>query len=131
MWILRDEMWLESIESYEGLQGRVERIRTRLRDEVFKAVMREGRICGYGAPAKATTLLNFCGLDDYQIAFVVDSTPAKQGRYIPGTGIQIRGEDAVLTPTVLLLAWNYASSIMRKNPHVEHWIVPIPSPGVL
>jgi SAM-dependent methyltransferase len=126
--IRASEGWLGSFGAYEGMQGRAERIRFRLLELLDAA---PGSVGGYGAPAKATTLLSFCGITRTDLEFVVDTTPAKQGRYIPGTGIPIVAPAAApAVGTFLLLAWNYAPQIMRNNPGRE-WIVPIPAPVVL
>jgi hypothetical protein len=129
--IRASETWLNSWSAYEGMQGRVERIRDRLWD-VLAGELRAGRtLAGYGAPAKATTLLAFSGIDAETIPFVVDTTAAKQGRHIPGTGIPILApSEASHADSFLLLAWNYARQIMRNNPG-HRWIVPIPAPVVL
>lgn len=124
--ILNSERWLNSDAAYEGMQGRTERIRSRLWDLVGEYAP----VAGYGAPAKATTLLNFCGMGAPMISHVVDTTTAKQGRYIPGTGIPIVAPPGPQADTFLLLAWNYAGAIMRQYPSVR-WIVPIPAPVVL
>jgi novobiocin biosynthesis protein NovU/D-mycarose 3-C-methyltransferase len=123
--IRASEGWLDGFGAYEGMQGRAERIRDRLLDLLDT---QSGAIGGYGAPAKATTLLNFCGINAGDVAFVVDTTEAKQGRHIPGTGIPIVAPDAAPdADTFLLLAWNYAQQIMQRNPGRD-WIVPIPGP---
>lgn len=122
--VLRAEAWLPS--GYAGLQGRAERIRTRIRDLVASA---KGVTAVYGAPAKATTLLNFCGFTSKDLAFCTDLTPAKWGRHIPGTAIPIQ-EPGVLPDTYLLGVWNYAGSVMRNNPG-PRWIMPLPAPMLL
>lgn len=129
--IRASETWLESWSAYEGMQGRVERVKTRLWD-LLGAEMSAGRtLAGYGAPAKATTLLAFCGIDSVVIPHVVDTTEAKQGRHIPGTGIPIVAPaDAPPVNTYLSLAWNYQRQIMRNNPG-HRWIMPIPAPVLL
>ncbi len=92
---------------------------------------------GFGAPAKATTLLNFCGIDSSLLRYVTDSTPAKQGKFIPGTGLQILDPVGSHEPadTFLVLAWNYAPEILRKNLSFTvdggSWILPIPAPVLL
>lgn len=138
--IRASEDWLRIRSSYSGLQGRVERIRTRLREGLFtrKYVADGAPIIGYGAPAKATTLLNFCGIDSRIINWVFDSTSAKQGRFIPGTGIPILPPDdsaMMHVDATLILAWNYANVIMRMNDQYVNghhsWIIPIPAPIML
>lgn len=126
--IRASEAWLDSFGAYEGMQGRAERIRDRLLDLLDA---QPDPIGGYGAPAKATTLLNFCGINTADVGFVIDTTLAKQCRHIPGTGIPIVAPaEAPDAPMFLLLAWNYAAQIMQRNPGRE-WIVPIPAPVVL
>ena len=121
------ETWLDSFCAYEGMQGRAERIRDRLCDLV---TAQPGITAVYGAPAKATTLLNFCELTAADLSWCVDSTGAKQGRHIPGTGIPIVTPGFMGAATYVLASWNYASTIMHRNPH-KQWIVPLPAPIVL
>jgi len=125
------EAWLNGTSAYEGVQGRVDWIRDRL-TALIDVTSADGTVAGYGAPAKATTLLNYCGLTVDSIGYVVDTTEAKQGRYIPGTGIPIVApQDIQRHPdTYLCLAWNYAGVIMRNNPG-PRWILPIPAPVLL
>lgn len=80
------------------------------------------RIPMFGAPAKATTLIHHFGLQGH-ITFAADDTPQKQGRYIPGTGIQIRPMNGVQPQTMLLAAWNYADHLKAKYPQFD-FIVP-------
>lgn len=123
----RDESWLRSIEAYRGFQGRVNRIRDRLLRLIDEC---DGHMIGYGAPAKATTLLNFCGIDS--LKYVIDTTKAKQGRYIPGVYTPIVAPTADMFSNVdvtLLLAWNYAGDIRVKHPEFKgRWLLPIPGP---
>jgi len=137
-WIADTERWLDDPDVYEGMQGRTERIRDRLFDLVMAEKRAGRRVAGYGAPAKATTLLNFCNLNYGMLTHIVDTTPAKQGRHIPGTRLRIVAPDATdvdQPDTLLLLAWNYLSPIVRN--HAEFMadggriIVPIPAPVVI
>lgn len=136
--ILTQESWLRDLSAYGGLQGRAERLRTRLQQLVHDELLDGRRVVGYGAPAKATTLLSFCDLNTNALDVVIDTTVAKQGRYVPGTGLLIvPPEDTVLTPdtTCLMLAWNYAQTIMRNHTEFTRgggrWILPIPAPTLI
>jgi hypothetical protein len=120
------ERWLSDFGAYEGMQGRAERIRARLWDLLER---QEGITAVYGAPAKATTLLNFCGLTRQHLWWCVDTTPAKQGRHIPGTGIPIVSPDHMGASQYLLAAWNYAAPIMARH-RDRRWILPLPAPVV-
>jgi hypothetical protein len=134
--IISSEAWLADTNVYRGLQGRAERLRDRLLQLLQTESDRSHVVVGYGAPAKATTLLNFCGIGTELVDFVTDTTEAKQDRYIPGTGIKIWSpsvEEHI--DTYLLLAWNYVKPIMRGEQQFTidggHWILPIPSPTLL
>lgn len=123
------ERWLASFGAYEGMQGRAQRIRDRLLGMLDER--RDQTVALYGAPAKATTLLNFCGLTYVDLPYCWDTTPAKQGRHIPGTGIEIREPWTGSRPDAFLLcAWNYLRPIMKGHPGFE-WIVPFPAPLAL
>jgi SAM-dependent methyltransferase len=133
-----EEKWLHSVGAYGGVQGRVDRIATRLRETLWGLQDDGAKLIGYGAPAKATTLLNFCNIGSGILDCVIDSTPAKQGRYIPGTGLRIVAPNEVDLRDytgALLLAWNYSDVIMRKNAEFAarggRWVVPIPAPVIL
>ena len=71
----------------------------------------------YGATAKGNTLLNYVGLNQNHIKYCVDCTEIKQGKYLPGSNIQIVSEDfADQNPPThfLLTAWNYKDEIIKK-----------------
>lgn len=75
------------------------------------------RIWMYGASAKASTFVNYLGVDERLVSQCADSTPIKVGRYIPGTGIRIcdEGEAIAAQPDYFLVtAWNYADEIIAK-----------------
>ena len=136
---LRDsENWLADTDVYAGLQGRAERLRARLLQLLTNERDLGHVVVGYGAPAKATTLLNFCGVGDDLVTWVLDTTKAKQDRFIPGTGIKIYNPGAIArehVDTYLLLAWNYQREIMRNEQQFTidggRWIVPVPAPTLL
>ena len=95
-------------------------------------------IAGYAAPAKATTLLNYCAIGPETLDYVVDRAPTKQGRRIPGVGVPIFAPDhmaAAPPDVVLILAWNLADEIAGElEPLVERGVrlaTPMPKPGFL
>lgn len=76
------------------------------------------KVLGYGAPAKGTVRLNYCGIGTDLLTEVIDSTPAKQGLHVPGTHQYIRPPSALneINPDyVLLLAWNHAPEILARE----------------
>lgn len=110
----------------------------KLRDDLNKFLaecVKSGKtIQAYGATAKGNTLLNFLGVNNKQIKYCVDSTDIKKGMYLPGSHIEIIGEEAVLNMQpdfYLLTAWNYKDEIINKVREMRNYkstfIVPFPS----
>jgi methylation protein EvaC len=130
------ERWTEDWGIFDGFQGRVQHVQDRLLNLLDQEINVHRRVAGYAASAKSTTLLNFCHIDSSVLEYVEDTTPAKIGRFTPGTKIPIvaRG-DREIADTYLMLAWNYAPAVLRRflgdNPQPStRWIVPIPLPVV-
>ena len=107
---------------WRAFKARIQRAKTQVQQQVLAV---DGQIAAFGATAKATTLLHHFGLTE-AITYCVDSTPAKQGRYLPGTTIPIcdpAGLREAPPAAVLLTAWNFESVIRAQYPHL-HFIVP-------
>ena len=76
------------------------------------------KIIGFGAPAKATTILNYFGLGEKQFKYIVDDNELKHSKFIPGTNIQILSKNSISSKNydiVLVLAWNFYNSIVKNN----------------
>jgi hypothetical protein len=91
------------------------------------------KIVGYGAPAKGSTLLNFYGIGRETLDYVIDTTPLKQGLFMPGVQVPILHPEVIyqLKPDyVLLLAWNYTDAILKKEKKLRQsgvkFIIPVP-----
>lgn len=109
---------------YEGFDARVRAVRTGLLDFLAGAKGRGERVVAYGAAAKGNTLLNYCGVTDADIDFVVDRNPAKQNTLLPGSRIPVRPVDALVEAQpdhVLILPWNIKDEVMRQLPEVTGW----------
>ena len=134
--LLVREQLVRHMSAYGGAQMRAERVRDRLL-EVLESQRAAGLVvAGYGMPAKATTLLNFCGIDRRLVSHIVDTTPAKIGRYAPGVKIPVVGPNDRNEPdTYLVLVWNYLRGILQRESRFQasggEFIVPLPVPVVL
>jgi len=119
---------------YAGFRRAVETIRTDLLAMVGR-MRAEGRtIGGYGAAAKGTVLLNYCGLTPASVAFVADRNPYKQGRRMPGCGIPVVAAEEIAARRpdyVLLFVWNLKDEVMRQEAAYRQaggrFIVAVPS----
>ncbi|MEO6743468.1 MAG: class I SAM-dependent methyltransferase [Caldimonas sp.] len=109
---------------YRGLQARADRIKDALVTFLIEQKRAGRSVVGYGAAAKGNTLLNYAGVRPDLLPFVVDASPHKQGRYLPGSRIPVRDEAAlrVARPDfVLLLPWNLRDEIASQLAYVRDW----------
>ncbi|MEK6844138.1 MAG: NAD-dependent epimerase/dehydratase family protein, partial [Nanoarchaeota archaeon] len=108
---------IDKFETYQKFASQITGLRDRIRDFTIKAKSEGKTIIGYGAPAKATTLLNFYKLNNQFIDYIIEDNPLKQGKIIPGVRIPIISKQAMnKSPDyIYLLAWNFADEIMQKN----------------
>jgi SAM-dependent methyltransferase len=129
---------LTSSEYYREFGSRVDGIRSDLL-ELLNSLKAQGKsIAAYGAAAKGSTLLNYAGIDEGLVDFVVDRNVHKHGLFMPGVHIPIHGPERLLERMpdyVLLLAWNYRDEVMaQQREYLERggrFIVPVPSPRIL
>ncbi len=96
------------------------------------------RIAGYGAPAKGNTLLNFFSIGTELLDYIVDDSPHKQGRHTPGKRIPVISSTLLVDSPpdyLLILAWNFAPSIIAKNEAFRKgggkFIIPVPVPRII
>jgi len=95
-------------------------------------------VAGFGAPAKATTLMHHFGIGPDVVDFIVDDSPWKQGLYTPGLHIPVVSADVLYErrpDAVVILAWNFADSIIDKHSAYRNsggrFIVPLPQPRMV
>ena len=102
--------------------------------EVVDDFSRSRTVVGYGASARSSTMLNFAGITNGEVAVIVDQNELKQGRLTPGTDIPIVSPEVGLrqlgqSDALLLLAWNFEEEIvaqLRANGFRGDVIVPLP-----
>ena len=132
------QIGLERMETYEKFSQRVYQTKRQLLSLLIGLKEQGAKICGYGAPGKGNTLLNYCGIGRDFLDFTVDRNPYKHGRYTPGMHIPIYPVEAIdsAKPEYLfILPWNLKKEITVQMHHVAEWgckfIVPIPHADVI
>ncbi len=118
-WLKQEETaGLARRSAYTAMAELTSRNRVELRARLKQLRDSGAKVLGYGAPAKGTVRLNFCDIGTDLLAEIIDSTPAKQGMYVPGTHQYIRPPSALkeIQPDyLLLLAWNHAPEILARE----------------
>lgn len=135
---LEQSLGLDRVQYYETFGRRVEGLRRRL-VELIAEQRREGkRIVGYGAAAKATTLMTYCGIGEDELDYVVDMNAHKHGKFMGGNHLEIFSTERLLDDvpdTLLILAWNFADEIMQQQNRFSEaggsFLVPIPKPELI
>jgi len=93
--------------------------------EFLIAAKRDGKkVIGYGAPAKGNTLLNYCGIGQELVAYTVDRSPAKQGKYLPGVNLPVRTPEDLMADRpdyILVLPWNLREEIAGQLAAAREW----------
>ena len=111
---------LKNYQTYKKFGEKVYKIRENVLANIKKIKSQNKPIIGYGAPAKATTALNFFGVKD-QIDFIIEDNKLKHGKFIPGVKIPILSKNTIKDklPVVLVLAWNFFEDIKRNNKNLS------------
>lgn len=113
-----DRRGLADDATLDRFAGKVRRVRDEL-VALLTSLAADGRtVVGYGAPAKAATVTNYCGIGPDLLPFICDSTPMKQGHLVPGSHIPVRPPEDFHTARpdfALLFSWNHAEEIMAKE----------------
>lgn len=124
--LLRNEKaaGLHRPDGYLQLRPRTEMLRHNLLRFLLQCRADGKRVVGYGAPGKANTLLNYCGIRRDLVEYIVDRNPYKHGRFTPGTRIPIRDPKAIdddHPDVVLALPRNLESDATDELTHVSEW----------
>lgn len=124
---------VESIERYGAFAGQVANLKKDLTGRLAELKRQGKRLAAYGASAKGATLLNHFGIGAETLDFVVDRSTVKQGRFTPGTHLEIRPPEALLEEKLdylLLLTWNFAEEILGQQAEYRsrggRFIIPVP-----
>ncbi|MHB1351114.1 MAG: methyltransferase domain-containing protein [Desulfobulbaceae bacterium] len=135
---LEQERGLHHPDPYRAFAEKSRALRAALRELFAELRMKGKRLGGYGAAAKATTLMHFCGITSKDIPWLVDRNPAKHGKFMGGNHLPVFPVEKLLAAQpdyLLIFPWNLAEEIMEQQQEYRRrggrFIIPVPRPMVV
>lgn len=130
---LEEQAGMLSRSYYTNFQKNIEHVKLGFLEFLIRAKREGKKVCGFGAAAKGNTLLNYCGVSADLIDFVVDSSPHKQGKYLPGSWIPVLHPDEIKKAKpdyIIFFPWNLSEELRNLTSYVKEWgakyVLPIP-----
>jgi len=119
------DVGVNTLEFYQNFQDRVDKIKYNSLSFLIDEKRKGKKIVGYGAAAKGNTFLNYCGIKGTDIInFVVDASPYKQNKYLPGSHIPVYDEKKISEyepDYVIILPWNLKKEISEQLSYIRDW----------
>jgi 2-polyprenyl-3-methyl-5-hydroxy-6-metoxy-1,4-benzoquinol methylase len=115
---------MRAMATYRELGARAEAAKRDMLDFLITARRTGKRVVGYGAPGKANTFLNYCGIRTDLVEYTVDRNPYKHGRFTPGTHIPIHPPERIAATRpdyIWILPWNLSGEIERQLAYAREW----------
>ena len=115
-----EKFGIKNYKTYLKFGKKVHKIRENVVKNINILKERENKIIGYGAPAKATTALNFFGISN-EIDYIVEDNKLKHNKIVPGVNIPIYSKSKIRekNPAVIVLAWNFYNEIKSDNKNIS------------
>jgi len=134
-----DAIGVNGLAYYDHFQEKIDHIKNTFLSFLLDAGKNDKKVIGYGAAAKGNTLLNYCGIQGNDlIRFVVDASPYKQGKYLPGSHIPVVAIDEIITykpDYIIILPWNLKEEIMDVLGFTRLWgakfVIAIPELSII
>jgi hypothetical protein len=132
------EKGLLTMEYYSGFQQKALTVKVDLLAFLIEQKRNNKKVAAYGAAAKGNTLLNYCGVKNDLVDFVVDANPHKQDKFLPASHIPVVSESVLKTQKpdfIIILPWNLKQEIMNQLSYAREWdarfVIPIPQLEVI
>ncbi len=122
--VKEDQAGINGLEFYKGFDKNAAKVKLDFLEFLIHAKKEGKKIAAYGAAAKGSTMLNFCGIKNDWIEYVVDGAASKQGKYMPASHIPIVNEVKIKEHKpdyIIILPWNIKEEIMNQLSYVKGW----------
>ena len=127
------EQGLTDINYYKGFQQKAFKVKIDLIEFLIQQKLNSKMVAAYGAAAKGNTLLNYCGIKNDLIDFVVDANPHKQNKFLPASHIPVVNENylkEIKPDYIIIFPWNLKDEITEQLKYIKDWggkfVIPIP-----
>ncbi len=122
-----EKFGLKKISTYIEFGKKIVNLKEQVIKNLKEIKKKNNDIIGYGAPAKATTALNYFNINNNEISFILEDNHLKHGKFVPGVKIPIASKEnlKIKNPTVLVLAWNFFDEIKKNNKDITNDFISI------
>ena len=117
---------IKKYKTYQNFGDKINKLKENVSKNINELKKKNKKIVGFGAPAKATTALNFFGISN-QIDYVIEDNRLKHNKFIPGVLIPIKSKETLKEKNILILvlAWNFFNDIKKNNSNLSSKFVNI------
>lgn len=115
---------LRQVDLYTTFQQKSEQVKNNLLTFLLEAKQENKKVVAYGAAAKGNTLLNFAGIKQDLLPFVIDASPYKQGKFLPGSHLPVEKEYILVLEKpdyIIILPWNLKHEISEQLSYTREW----------
>lgn len=112
---------LDNYETYREFSKRIKEVKSNVVKNFNLLKSKGKKLAGYGSPAKATTALNYFGIDQSYLDYTIEDNDLKVGKLIPGINLPIRNKEFCINDLpdyIIVLAWNFLDDIKSNNPEL-------------
>lgn len=129
---------MDGLAYYDNFQQKALKVKLDITAFLIEQKRAGKKVAAYGAAAKGNTLLNYCGIKNDLIEFVVDANPHKQNKWLPASHIPVVNEAKLKEEKpgyVIILPWNLKEEITQQLDYIKEWggqfVIPIPQLEVI
>jgi len=125
---IEENYGIKKFSTYKIFANKILKIKKNVLNNLKILKNKSNSVIGYGAPAKATTALNFFGISE-EIDFIVEDNKLKHNKFVPGVNIPIYSKNKIKNnkSPILVLAWNFYSEIKKNNKNLTNKFINIKS----